>query len=151
MFLKQSGGKFVWVKDGYTNVSVEVDVNKLAGPANAWSGVTCRMQDGAGGYAFEISMDGSYSIEKWTFGATDSDDTLADGTLDSRLLKLNGPNHIRAICAQDTLSLFVNEQFITQTSDGSFAAGGFGLVSLTGDSGAGGVDYLYSNFIVKEP
>jgi hypothetical protein len=149
---KESGGELVWVKDGYSNVSVEVDAKKIAGPDDAWFGVTCRMKDGAGGYAFEVSMSGDYEIDKYTFTPSgDQKAVLTSGTLNPNLLKLADYNHIRAACDRNTFSFFVNEQFISQTSDSSFTAGGVGLISLTGSSGQSGVDHLYSNFVVKGP
>jgi len=149
---KDDGGQFVWIKDGLTNVSVEADVKKIGGPDDAWFGVSCRMKEGAGGYAFEVSMDGSYEIDKYTFSSSgDQTATLTSGTLSSDALKTEDSNHIRAACDHSTLSLFVNEQFISQTSDGAFTSGGVGLVSLTGGSGQSGVDQLYSNFVVKGP
>lgn len=152
IFIGREGvGELVWVKDGYSNISVEADVKKIAGPDDAWFGVTCRMKDG-GGYAFKVSMDGSYEIDKEIFASSgDQTATLTSGTLDSNLLKVADSNHIRATCDHDTLSLFVNEQFISQTSDTSFTTGGVGLVSSPGDSGQSGLDHLYSNFLVKGP
>lgn len=149
---KDNGGELVWIKDGYNNVSVEADAKKIAGPDDGWFGVSCRMKDGAGGYAFEVSMDGSYVIDKYTFTSSgDQTATLTSGTLDPNLLKVADSNHIRAACDHSTLSLFVNEQFISQTSDTTFTTGGVGLVSLTGSSGQSGIDMVFSNFVVKGP
>ena len=149
---KDDGGQLVWIKDGLSNVSVEADVQKIGGPDDAWFGVTCRMKEGTGGYAFELSMDGSYEIDKYTFTSNgDEKATLTDGTMKLDLLKVAEANHLRAACDHSTLSLFVNEQFVSQTSDSAFTSGGVGLISLTGGSGQSGVDQLYSNFVVKGP
>ncbi len=150
---KENGGQLVWTNnEGFTNISVEADVKKIAGPDDAWFGVTCRMKNDAGGYAFEVSMDGSYEIDKYTFTSSgDQTDTLTSGTLDPSLLQVADNNHVRAACDHSTLSLFINEQFVSQTSDGAFTTGGVGLISLTGASGQSGVDHLYSNFVVKGP
>jgi DNA-directed RNA polymerase subunit RPC12/RpoP len=149
---KENGGQFVWTDKVFSNASVEADVKKIGGPEDAWFGVTCRMKEGTGGYAFKLSMDGSYEIDKYTFAASgDKLATLTDGTMSPDTLKTTDANHIRAACDHNTLSLFVNEQFVSQTSDGAFTSGGAGFVSLTGDSGQSGVDQLYSNFVVKGP
>jgi len=150
---KDDGGQLVWTNDeGFTNISAEADARTLGGPDDAWFGVTCRMKNGAGGYAFEVSMDGSYEIDRYTFTPTgDQKATLTSGTMNPNPLKIADANHIRAACDHSTLSLFVNEQFISQTSDRAFTTGGVGFVSLTGGSGQSGVDHLYSNFIVKGP
>lgn len=149
---KTNGGELVWIKDGLTNVSVEADAQKIGGPDDAWFGVLCRVKEGAGGYAFEVSMDGSYQIDKYTFTPKgDQTATLTSGSLNPNLLKAGAANHLRAACDRSTLSLFVNEQFVSQTSDADFSTGGVGLISLTGGSGQSGVDHLFSNFVVKGP
>ncbi len=149
---KDNGGELVWIKDGLTNVSVEADAQKIGGPDEGWFGVLCRVKEGAGGYAFEVSMDGSYQIDKYTFTPKgDQTATLTSGSLNPNLLKAGEANHLRAACDRTTLSLFVNEQFVSQTSDADFSTGGVGLISLTGGSGKSGVDHLFSNFVVKGP
>ncbi len=149
---KDNGGELVWIKDGLTNVSVEADVQKIGGPDEGWFGVLCRVKEGTGGYAFEVSMDGSYQIDKYTFTPKgDQTATLTGGSLNPNLFKAGEANHLRAACDRTTLSLFVNEQFVSQTSDADFSTGGVGLISLTGGSGKSGVDHLFSNFVVKGP
>ncbi len=149
---KNNGGELVWIKDGYTNVSVEADAKKIGGPDAAWFGVLCRVKDGAGGYAFEVSLDGSYEIDKYTFTPSgDQTATLTSGSLNPNALKAGEATHLRAVCDHTTLALFVNEQFVSQTSDADFSTGGVGILSLTGGSGASGVDHLFSNFVVKGP
>ena len=149
---KEDGGQILWTDQVFTNTSVEVDVKKIGGPDDAWFGVTCRMKEGVGGYAFELSLDGSYEVDKYTFAPNgDQKAILTSGALSSDVLKTEDSYHIRAACDHSTLSLFVNEQFVSQTFDGAYSSGGAGMVSLTGDSGQSGVDHLYSNFVVKGP
>ena len=149
---KEDGGQLIWTNDVFTNASVEADVRTIGGPDDAWFGVTCRMKEGIGGYAFELSMDGSYEIDKYTFTPSgDQRATLTSGTLNPNTLRAADSNHIRAACDHSTLSFFVNAQFISQTTDGAFTSGGAGMVSLTGASGQSGVDHLYSNFVVMGP
>lgn len=149
---KTDGGELLWIKDGYKNVSVETDAKKIAGPDDAWFGVTCRIKEGAGGYAFQVSMDGSYEIDKYAFTSSgDKQTQLTQGTLKSNLLKAGDNNHIRAACDGSTLALFVNEQFVSLTSDDEFTSGGVGLATLSGASGQSGTDMLFSNFVVRGP
>jgi DNA-directed RNA polymerase subunit RPC12/RpoP len=145
-------GHFVWVKDGFGNVSVEADARRIGGPTDGWYGVTCRMKDGVGGYAFEVTADGGFEIDKYTFTPSgDQKDPLTMGTLDPNPLKTGAANHIMGNCDGITLSLFVNGQLADQAKDSAFKTGGVGFISLPGDSGQKGFDMLFSNFVVKGP
>jgi uncharacterized Zn finger protein (UPF0148 family) len=149
---EQDGGQTVWNGDNYTDVNVEVDVKQVAGPNDARVGVSCRVSSDGSFYSFEISPDGSYSIEKYTGGSAQSTSSaLAEGALYSGAIDFSQANHLRGDCAGDVLTLYLNEQPLLQTTDGSLTSGATGLIARSGPSGEAGIDMLFSNFEVRGP
>ncbi len=149
---EQDGGQTVWNGDNFTDVNVEVDVKQVAGPNDARVGVSCRVSSDGSFYSFEVSSDGSYSIEKYTGGSSQSTSTaLAEGALDSGSIDLTQVNHLRGDCSGDVLTLYLNGQPLLQTTDGSFTTGATGFIARAGPSGDPGIDTLFSNFMVYGP
>jgi len=144
----KNGGQSIWHGSGYTNVSVEADATLNAGPDDGMIGVTCRYQDGVGGYIFEYAKNGSYGIYIYQQGGLDS---LDDSTLDPNTINPTGPNHIEGICDGSTLTLVLNGVALMQVDDTTYTSGGAGLLVATGDSGAPGLDVNFNQFVIKGP
>ncbi len=147
---KQAIGQTSWIDKNYKDMNVEVDVKYVAGPSDGRFGVTCRAKQDVGFYSFEFSPDGSYAIEKYTSASGQStSDVLAEGSLDSSTIDTTAVIHLRGDCVGDTLTLYLNNNPLLQTTDASFPSGGMGLIANTGSSGDPGVDVLFSNYSVK--
>ena len=149
---KDTGSENAWVKDGLVDVSVQVDGKQAAGPDEGWFGVLCRAQKSVGAYGFKISSAGRYELVKYKFSDQGSGRvTLERGNVQAGVLSPGTPAHLRADCIGSTLALNVNGHAVTSVKDGDYALGGVGLVAETGPSGKGGVDILFSNFVVTGP
>jgi hypothetical protein len=93
----------------------------------------------------EVSEDGFFTIWKKAGGETIS---LYDWEY-SDSIPVNEPFTINAACAGSTLTLSVNDIFLTSVSDESFADGNFGVIAGTYETG--GFSVGFENFIVYEP
>ena len=144
----KQGGQSVWIGSKYTDVSVEADVNQAAGPVDALAGVSCRYQDGVGGYTFEFSKNGTYGIYVYL---QNNPNVLGEATLSPNTIDPNGPTHIQGICAGSTLTLVLNGVALMQVIDTNYTSGGAGVIVRTGDSGAAGIDVNFKQFVVKGP
>jgi 3-keto-disaccharide hydrolase len=145
-----NNGETTWIKDGYKDVSVEVDVQATTG--DGAMGVLCRVKDGVGGYSFEINTDGTYGIYKYTFTSNGADSTgLETGSLPDGLLKTDGPNHLRGDCIGTNLILIVNGQTVATTINSAMKTGGFGLLATSSSDSSDGMTVLFKNFSAKSP
>ena len=139
-----------WANPGriFQDVRVSVVAHKAGGPNDNDFGVICRYRDTENFYAFLISSDGFYGIEKFAAGER----TLIgqEGMLSTRLIQQGqASNEIVAECVGDHLSLFVNGELLASVRDGSFQAGDVGLIAGTFDEP--GVDIRFDDFAVHEP
>lgn len=131
----------------FTNVRIEVDAGKLAGPDENRIGLICR-SDGKSYYFFIISSDGYYGMGIFKNGQTAlleqsemaSNDKIKTGV---------AVNHLRADCNQDELTFFVNGSQLADIHDPTLQHGDVGLLAGTFDKS--GVDIVFDNFVVLEP
>lgn len=153
IYIGQAGsGHTTWIKNGFTDVNVEVDVKRLGGPDDGWFGVLCRAKQDVGSYGFAVSGQGQYEIQKYDFTQSEgSVRTLASGTLNPNPVSPTDFNHLRADCVGNLLSLYLGNRVLARATDSQFTSGGFGMVALTGDSDQPGVDMLFSHFVVHTP
>jgi DNA-directed RNA polymerase subunit RPC12/RpoP len=144
-------GETSWIKDGFKDVSVEVDAQATSG--GGWMGVMCRVRQGAGGYSFEIDdSDGLYAIYRYKFSPSgDTSMRLKQGPLDPNLFDASGSNQLRGDCIGKTLTLVINGHTIDQATDSTFSAGGVGLLAVSFTDTGNGLDALFKNFTVKSP
>ena len=131
----------------FTDVRVEVDTGKLAGPDENRIGILCRYSDGDY-YFFIITSDGYYGMGLFKDGLA---------TLLGQSEMLQSPNinqgvavnHLRADCAGSTLTFFANGAQLAQVQDTTLPMGDVGVIA--GTFGAPGVDILFDNFVVLQP
>ncbi len=139
-----------WANPGrsFTDVQVEADPTKAAGPDDNDFGLICRYQDTENFYAFLISSDGYYAIMKYSGGS--SEILGADAMLSTDAVNQgNATNHLRADCVGDSLSLYANGELLHSVTDADFASGDVGLIAGTFD--AAGADILFDDFVVYQP
>ena len=137
-------------KNFQSDVSIEVDAAKTAGPDDNAFGVICRYQDTKNFYKFYITSDGYAGISK-----EDNGTTTVISSADGNIQPVGGintglaSNHIRADCVGSTLTLYANGTQVATATDTSFTGGDVGLIARTYDTG--GTDILFTNFVVSKP
>jgi hypothetical protein len=135
----------------FTDTRVEVDVAKLEGPDSNLAGIICRFQNVGGRqsfYFFAISSDGYFAI-----GRTSSEGSVLLGQdLMASSANINtgvNINHLRADCAGNMLTFYVNGFPVAQVTDSTLMSGQVGL--MAGSIEQGGVDIIFDQFIVLQP
>lgn len=132
----------------FSNSRIEVDTVKIGGPDNNHFGILCRYQDEKNYYAFLITSDGYNGIVK----VKDGNFSMLSGTTleyNQTIRQGENQNHLRADCANQSLTLWVNNQKSLEVHDSDFSSGGIGLIA--GSYATGGVDLYFDNFIVFTP
>jgi hypothetical protein len=140
----------IWSNPGldFGDVRVEVDATKVGGNDNNDFGVICRYQDSDNYYFFIASSDGYYGIGRFVGGKQEL--IGVESMPPSEVIKKgDATNHLRADCIGSKLSLFVNDQFLTQVEDTAFTSGDVGL--LAGSLDSPGVDIHFDNFKALKP
>lgn len=131
----------------FADVRIEVDVAKLEGPDSNRAGIVCRLS-GEQFYFFVISSDGYYAV-----GRTNGLESFLLGqdqmTPSPNINMGMAINHLRADCAGNTLTFYVNGFPISQVTDSTLASGEVGL--LAGTFNEGNVDIIFDQFIVMQP
>lgn len=141
---------FLWAGPGlrFTDVRVEVDAIKIAGPADDDFGIVCRARDKDNFYFLVISSDGYYGIGKVIDGIPElvgmpamppSEDIRPGETA----------NRLRADCVGETLTLFVNGIQLASVQDPEFPSGEVGL--LAGAFAHPGAEVHFERFTVIKP
>jgi hypothetical protein len=131
----------------FSNVRIEADAGKIAGPDENRIGLICRYT-GNQYYFFVISSDGYYGIGIFNNGQSA---LLGQSEMQSSEKIKTGVaiNHLRADCNGDTLSLFANGFPLAQVHDPTLSHGDVGV--LAGTFSHPGVDVIFDNFIVMAP
>lgn len=121
----------------HTDVVIEVYASQLVPDAKDAYGVVCRADPGGGGggYYFYITADGYWSIRR-AQGRTVT--SLVDFTRSEAITTGQSINLVRALCIEDYLALYVNDQFVGEVRDSNYVNGvsGFSLAvpeETTGD------------------
>ncbi len=98
------------------------------------------------GYLFLIQGSGNWGI----FRARGRDVfPLSDWTASDLVQRGPGArNHLRAVCADDYLAFFINEEFVAEVEDNSFANGQVGLAATSFNRL--GVEVGFENLVVSE-
>jgi hypothetical protein len=82
-----------------------------------------RVRDDSNFYHFVITDDGRYKIGKIVGGQW----ALLHGWTRSGFINQDrGTNHLRVVCLDSTIAVYVNGHFLTSVTDGSFASGYIG-------------------------
>ncbi len=132
----------------FTDVRIEVDATKNAGPDDNDFGIICRYSAADRYYYGVISSDGYYAIVKKTPNGVQllGKMNLAES---DRINKASASNHLRFDCVGSTLTLYVNGFQIDQQTDTDYTTGNMGLIA--GTFSKVGTDILFDNLFVYKP
>jgi len=135
---------------GFSDVRIDVDIEKLAGPDSAEYGVICRYDETNGIYNFYylVIAGDSYAAIIKVINDEQVEISTRDLTFDA-IRGGNSLNHITAECIGNKLSLFANGTELISVTDDSHTDGDVGLIASTYDEG--GIDIRFDNFIVTAP
>jgi hypothetical protein len=151
--LVNAAGVDLWSHPGlnFGDARIEVDALRAGGGSNNRFGPLCRLTgtgEASSFYAFLVSSDGYYGISKVRGQETHLLGSQA--MLPSEAIRPGSePNHIRADCVGDRLTLYVNGLKLAEVEDAEFTQGDVGL--LAGAYQDGGVDIRFDNFSVLKP
>ena len=140
-------GGYVWgLNDAeHDDVVIEVTANQLSSFENNAYGVMCRSDtsNNGDGYYFLISGDGYYAISK---GEGDDVRELVEWTTSPAINQGQASNTIRAVCIDDYLALYVNDEFLADTEDSDYSSGyaGFAAAAFEG----GNADISFDNLTI---
>jgi hypothetical protein len=131
----------------FADVRMEVDAGKLGGPDENRIGLVCRFT-GDDYYFFLISSDGFYGVGIYIGGQAvllGQSEMQANNNIKTGL----AVNHLRADCAGDKLTFYVNGFQVVSLQDTRLKSGDVGL--LAGTFTKPGVDIIFDNFVVLKP
>jgi len=131
----------------FADVRMEVDAGKLGGPDENRIGLICRF-NGSDYYFFMITSDGFYGIGIYTGGQAallGQSEMKANSNIKTGL----AVNHLRADCAGDILTMYVNGFEVASAQDAALKSGDVGL--LAGTFAQTGADLIFDNFVVLKP
>jgi hypothetical protein len=131
----------------FADVRMEVDAGKLGGPDENRIGLLCRFT-GNDYYFFLMSSDGFYGIGIYT---GEQAILLGQGEMQANSNIKTGlaVNHLRADCAGNTLTFYINGFQVASAQDAKLKSGDIGL--LAGTFTQPGVDIIFDNFVVLKP
>ena len=122
--LRMNGAGYNWALNAqrHTDVVIEVTSAQASEYGNNAYGVVCRADPGAtgDGYYFYISGDGYWSIRR---GQGRTMTSLVDFTRSDTIHQGQNLNLIRVLCVEDYLALYVNDTFVGEVRDRTYASG----------------------------
>ncbi|PWB52066.1 MAG: hypothetical protein C3F13_12375 [Anaerolineales bacterium] len=133
----------------FSDIAIEVDVQKVRGPETNEYGVICRLKDNDNFYYAGITSDGYYGFGKMLDGEWadlgkhewDFNDQVID--------TVDGVNHLKFTCDYSEMLEEVNGTHLAYASDPDFRSGDIGLYVCAYDEG--GVEVLFDNLKVTTP
>ncbi len=140
-----------WANPGrdFTDSSVTVEATKIGGDDQNEFGIICRHANVDNFYLATISSDGYYGFLKRENGESLQFLNM-DSMLQTDAINQGGStNTLRLDCIGSTLTLFVNGQFVGETTDAAIPSGDAGLYA--GTFSVPGTDILFDNFVVTIP
>jgi len=132
----------------FSDVQIEVDSVKIAGPNDNDFGIICRYQNKDNFYMLVVSSDGYYGIAKMKDGQYSmiGADRLQ---YSSAIAQKEAANHLQADCVGSSLRLYANGVKLLDAQDTDFSKGDVGLIA--GAYNEKGVEILFDNFTVRKP
>ena len=140
---------FVWGlnKQEHTNVVLEVDVTPLTVHFGNGVGIMCRADtnNNGNGYYFMINANGNYSI---SLGKGDDILPLVEWTPSEVIRPEIDQNTIRAVCIDDDLAMYVNDELLAEVQDDTYQTGFAGLAIAAAPNTD--MDASFDNVVIYE-
>jgi hypothetical protein len=133
----------------FSNVIIDVDIQKVAGPDENDMAVFCRYVDSSNYYLFSIGSDGFYGIWKQIKGTWSLVGVTEMGINEQVINTGNSSNHLKITCNGNNLSLEVNGTILMAVSDSELTSGDVGM--FVGTINSPDVEVLFDNFVVTRP
>jgi hypothetical protein len=131
----------------YSDVIISVDILQEVNEANHSYGLVCRAQDNNSGYYFFLNSDGSYAIQVRD-GADINWLTEAWTESDSIRQEPDALNRMMAVCVEDYLALYINNNLVYEVRDFTYQEGMAGMAVTLLDSGS--VTVNFDNLLIWE-
>lgn len=147
--IRTADAGYIWGlnEQEHRDVVMEVTTSQASSFENNAYGLMCRadISNNGDGYYFLISADGGYSIAR---GEGDDVVAIIDWTESSEINQGQAINSIRAVCIGDYLALYVNDTFVADTNDSTYAGGyaGFAAAAFEG----GNIDIRFDNLRIQQ-
>ncbi len=118
----------------HSDIVLETDVTPLTIYSDTAAGIMCRADesDNGDGYYFMVNGNGYYSIR---IGKGSGIDALIDWTPSKAIHTGIDRNIIRAVCLQNQLAMYVNDELVGSVIDDTYSQGFTGLAVAGGDNG----------------
>ena len=143
---------YLWSTPGFnfTDVIVEVEAVRVAGPEENDFGVICRYKDGSNFYKLVLGSDGYYGVSK-VIGGKEQLVGMEKMQLNNDVIKrgVGATNQLRVECVGEHLTLLANGQILADVKDAELTSGDIGLIAGAYDTP--GVDILFDNLKVIKP
>lgn len=110
--------------EGMNDVRLEADIELVGGSNFTYISLVCRSSE-KGEYIFSLDTGGFWEIGKYDF-ENDSYEQLGYGG-SVHILVAKNPNHITAICNNDELTMFINDNEIASVQDSEHTEGDIGI------------------------
>jgi hypothetical protein len=140
----------IWANPGlhFIDTSVTVVATKSSGHDDNEFGIICRYADIENFYAVTVSSDGFYgflNIEDGTYGYLNMEEMQPTAAI----VQGNSTNTIRLDCIGNTLTLYVNGEYVAERVDDRIQSGDVGLYA--GTFAVPGTEILFDDFVVTAP
>ncbi len=140
---------FVWGLNAqeHSDVVLEVSATPMSVFVENGFGVMCRADtsNNGDGYYFMVTGAGYYSIR---VGMGDSVVPLVDWTMSEAVRDGIDTNTIRAVCIDDYLALYANDQLLAEVTDTTYSTGYAGLAIAATESG--NADVIFDDLTIWE-
>lgn len=134
------------------DVSVDVEFAEGSSPENLRYGFVCQYVDVNNFIWVAVSPAGTYSIQKKINGEWTALVPFSRSSLIKR--ELGSVNHLRVICSEGHITLFINDALVADVVDTSLSGGSFRLMvnaTASNKDDTNPVAASFSNLIVRKP
>jgi len=137
--------------EDYESIHIEVTVKNNDTDSTTAFGILCNQQVVSDSfYYFAITPGGEYAIVKAAIAQTDVFLTNNDQWAASDGIAQNADSYrVGVDCGNGTLTLYVDGQQVASVSDSSYANGGVGLFTWSGEN-ANSADVTFDDFVVTK-
>lgn len=128
----------------FSDFSLEVEAQQVAGPDEAIYGVMVRYSEGDNFYLFAICSQQSYIVERSDAGEYE---VLVRWSDSEAILPAGEVNRLRVDCLGAAMRFYVNDVELCELTDITYSSGGIGLLASTFEGDA--LDVRFDNLQVR--